>query len=124
MEQSAMAVEKEPVLILITGIMAAGKSTVAHALAQHFKRGVHIEADTLQRMIVAGGQWADEVGPPEGEAAEQLHLRLKHMCMLGRSFFANGFSVVFDDIIMGERWQQFQAEMVGLPINVVVLTPC
>lgn len=34
-------------IILITGIQAAGKSTVAQLLAQRFERGVHVEGDVL-----------------------------------------------------------------------------
>ena len=30
----------QPTLIVVTGIMAAGKSTIAHLLAQRFERGV------------------------------------------------------------------------------------
>jgi hypothetical protein len=104
-------------LLVVTGIMAAGKSTIARLLAGHFQRGVHVEADTLQRMIVSGGVWADHPGEPAGEAARQLRLRLRHLCLLGRSFFAAGFSVVLDDIIMGERWCELQEELNGLPLT-------
>ncbi|MBV9227672.1 MAG: zeta toxin family protein [Chloroflexi bacterium] len=117
------ASDHEPVLIVVTGIMAAGKSTIARLLAQRFARGVHIEADTLQQMIVSGGVWVSQPGEPEGEAAQQLRLRLKHMCLLGRSFFEAGFTVVLDDIILGERWQHLQEELHDLPFSLVVLAP-
>ena len=117
------ASDHEPVLIVVTGIMAAGKSTIARLLAQRFARGVHIEADTLQQMIVSGGVWVGQPGEPEGEAAQQLRLRLKHMCLLGRSFFEAGFTVVLDDIILGERWQHLQEELHDLPFSLVVLAP-
>ncbi|WP_201363698.1 zeta toxin family protein [Dictyobacter formicarum] len=68
----------QPSIIVVTGIMAAGKSTIAHLLAQRFARGVHIEADVLQRMIVSGGAWISQPGEPAGEVARQLRLRLKH----------------------------------------------
>jgi predicted kinase len=116
-----------PCIIVVTGIMAAGKSTVARLLAQHFERGVHIEADALQRMIVSGGVWVGQSGKspgePRGEAEKQLRLRLKNMCLLGRSFYEAGFSVVLDDIIVGERWQHLQQELQGLPFALVVLAP-
>jgi predicted kinase len=115
--------EHSPCIIVVTGIMAAGKSTVSRLLAQKFERGVHIEADALQRMIVAGGVWVGQPGEPRGEAATQLHLRLKNMCLLGRSFYESGFTVVLDDIIIGERWQHLQQELQGLPFSLVVLAP-
>ena len=110
-------------IVAVTGIQAAGKSTVARRLAGRFTRGVHIEADALQRMIVAGGVWVEEPGEPVGEAAWQLRLRLKHMCLLAASFYEAGFSVVLDDIIMGERWEQLREDLAGYPLSLVVLAP-
>ena len=113
----------QPALIMVTGIMAAGKSTIARLLAQRFARGVHIEADVLQQMIVSGGVWVSQPGELDGEAAQQLRLRLKNMCLLGRSFFEAGFTVVLDDIIVGGRWRHLQEELHGLPFSLVVLAP-
>jgi predicted kinase len=113
----------EPTIIVVTGIQAAGKTTVARLLAGQFTRGVHVEADTLQRMIVSGGEWVGEPGPPTSEAARQLRLRLRNMCLLGKSFFDHGFSVVLDDIIIGERWDHLQEELQGYPFSLVVLAP-
>jgi chloramphenicol 3-O-phosphotransferase len=110
-------------IVAVTGIQASGKSTVARLLAQRFARGVHIEADVLQRMIVSGAAWAGEPGPPSGEAERQLRLRLKHMCLLGGSFFDAGFTVVLDDIIIGGRWEQLQEELQGRPCSLVVPAP-
>ena len=115
--------EHHPTLIVVTGIMASGKSTIARLLAQRYSRGVYIDADTLQHMIVSGGEWVNEPGEPSGEAALQLRLRLKNMCLLGRSFFESGFTVVLDDIIIGERWQHLQEELHNLPFTLVVLAP-
>lgn len=116
---------QQQTIIVVTGVMAAGKSTIARLLAQQFARGVHIEADVLQHMIVSGGQWAgdSEAGEPEDETARQLRLRLKNMCQLGISFFEAGFTVVLDDIILGERWQHLQHDLDGYPFLLVVLAP-
>lgn len=122
-ENSRSLSDHKPTLIVVTGIMAAGKSTIACLLAQHFARGVHIEADVLQRMIVSGGVQVSQPGEPDGEAAQQLGLRLKNLCLIGRSFFEAGFTVVLDDIIMGERWQHLQEELHDLPFSLVVLAP-
>jgi predicted kinase len=113
----------EPAIIVVTGIQAAGKSTVARLLAGLFERGVHVEADALQRMIVSGGEWVGEPGPPSAEAGRQLRLRLRNMCLLGKSFYDHGFSVVLDDIIIGERWDHLREELEGYPFSLVVLAP-
>jgi predicted kinase len=112
-----------PTIIVVTGIQAAGKSTVARLLAQRFPRGAHVEADVLHHMIVSGGAWIREPGEPEGEVARQLRLRLKNMCLLGRSFYAAGFTAVLDDIILGDRWRHLQEELRGVPFSLVVLAP-
>lgn len=110
-------------IIVVTGIQAAGKSTVARLLAQRFTRGVHVEADTLQHMIVSGSEGVQEPGRPTGEAARQYHLRLRHMCLLGRSFAEAGFTAVLDDIILGEGWRSVQAHLHGVPYVLIVLAP-
>lgn len=112
-----------PDIIVITGIQAAGKSTVARLLAQRFERGVHIEADALQQMIVAGGEWASEPGVMTAGAERQLRLRLRNSCLLAKSFFEAGFTVVIDDIIIGERWEHLKSDLDGLPFELIVLTP-
>jgi predicted kinase len=113
----------KPVIIVLTGVQAAGKSTVGTLLAQQFERGVHIEADVLQQMIVSGAKWAKEPGEPSDEPNRQLRLRLKNMCLLAKSFYDAGFNVVLNDIIMGERWQHLQEELADTPFNLVVLAP-
>jgi len=35
-------------IYVITGIMAAGKSTVAQMLAEHFEKGVHVRGDVYR----------------------------------------------------------------------------
>jgi len=96
---------------------------VARLLAEQWTHGVHIEADVLHSMIVSGGVWVQEPGEIAGEAAEQLRLRLKHMCLLGKSFYDAGFSVVLDDIIVGERWEHVEHDLAGVPLSLVVLAP-
>ena len=113
----------KPTMIVITGAMAAGKSTVARLLARRFTRGVHIEADMLHNLIVSGRVGVRDPGTPSGEAARQLALRLHQVCMLGRSFHDAGFAVVLDDIILGDRWEQLRGELRGIAFTLVVLAP-
>jgi predicted kinase len=110
-------------IFIVTGIQAAGKSTIACLLAQRFVRGVHVEADVLQHMIVSGRQGAGEPGPLTKDAARQYRLRLKHMCLLGKSFLEAGFTVVLDDILTGDNWPEVQAYLRGTAYTVIVLAP-
>ena len=50
----AMTAAKEPAIILITGIQAAGKSTVAQLLAEQLPRPAHVRGDLFRRMIING----------------------------------------------------------------------
>jgi cytidylate kinase len=62
-----------PAIIMITGIMASGKSTVAQRLAERFPRSVHLRGDVFRRMIVHG---SIDMEPEFSQAAyDQLLLR-------------------------------------------------
>jgi len=111
-----------PTIFLLTGIPGAGKTTVARALAERFERGVHIEADALQRMVVSGGEWPKPPGP-SGEAGRQLRLRYRNAALLARSFCEHGFTAVIDDVAIGERLQDYRADLDGVPSYLVVLAP-
>jgi chloramphenicol 3-O-phosphotransferase len=113
----------EPKIIAITGIQAAGKSTVARLLAQRFERGVHIEADVLNQMIVTGRVLPEEPGVMPPEAERQLRLRLHNACLLAKSFLDAGFTPIIDDIIVGERYDELKSELVGVRLDLVVLAP-
>jgi chloramphenicol 3-O-phosphotransferase len=113
----------DPKIIVITGIQAAGKSTVARLLAQRFVRGVHIEADVLYEMIVSGRVLPEEPGVMPPEAERQLRLRLRNACLLARSFHQAGFSVVIDEIIIGERYGHLKEDLAGLRFDLVALAP-
>ena len=65
----------EHVVVLITGISASGKSTVAERLAARFVRGVHVRGDAFRRMVVAGR--AEMAPEPSPDALAQLHLRYR-----------------------------------------------
>jgi uridine kinase len=41
-------------IILITGIQAAGKSTIAQMLAERLPRSVHVRGDLFRRMVING----------------------------------------------------------------------
>lgn len=111
----------EQAVVLITGIQAAGKSTVAQALAERLPRSVHVRGDVFRRMVVNGR--ADMTPAPSAEAVRQLRLRHRLAAAACDEYFAEGFSVVLQDVILGEHL----TEVVGLirrrPLLVVVLAP-
>lgn len=75
-------------------------------------------------MLVSGSVGVQDQGDETyGDAAVQLRLRLKNMCLLGRSFFEAGFIIILDDIIIGDRWQHLQEDLEGVPFSLVVLAP-
>ena len=61
-------------IVLVTGIQAVGKSTIAQALAERLERSVHVRGDTFRRMVVNG---REEMGSaaPSPEAVRQLDER-------------------------------------------------
>jgi chloramphenicol 3-O-phosphotransferase len=103
-------------------MQGAGKSTVADLLARRFERSARVNADALQRLIVAGGRWPEQRAM-SAEAARQLRLRLKHACLLATSFVDAGFTAVIDDIVIGERLDELLAELAGRRFVFVMLTP-
>ena len=61
---------------LITGILGAGKSTIAREIARRLPKSAYIEVDLLRRMVVSG-----RVGPgqePLDESDAQLVLGAHH----------------------------------------------
>ena len=108
-------------VILITGIMAAGKSTVAQALAERLPRSVHLRGDVFRRMIVNGRA---EVRPgADEEATEQLRLRYRLAAAAADLYCAAGFTVVYQDTILGPMLGEVVQLLQGWPLRVVVLCP-
>jgi predicted kinase len=108
-------------IILITGIMAAGKSTVAQRLAERLPRSVHLRGDIFRRMIVNGRV---EVGPDLAqEAIDQLQLRYRLATTTAGLYYAAGFTVVYQDIIIGPDLATVAAQLQPWPLQIVVLCP-
>ena len=86
-------------LFVITGIMAAGKSTVAQHLAERFHRSVHLRGDVFRRMIVRGQATMGFILSPEAEA--QLDLRYRIAASVAHQYLDANYTVIYQDIIIG-----------------------
>lgn len=108
-------------IILITGIQAAGKSTVAQMLAERLPRSVHLRGDLFRRAIVNGR--ADMTPEPSQEALRQLHLRHQLTAAACDTYFAEGFTVIAQDVILGEHLTDMVQMIQQQPLLLVVLAP-
>ncbi len=108
-------------VLVVSGIPGAGKTTLCSLLARRFERGVHIQADVLQRFIVSGGLWPD--GEPADEATRQLRLRGRNVALLADSFFEAGFTPLIDDVVIGRRLDELRSDLRARPLFFALLLP-
>lgn len=108
-------------LFVITGAMAAGKTTVAKALVKRFPHSALVGGDVFRRMIVNG---AAVMGPTlDSEARAQLTLRQQIATDAVRRYFDAGFTVVYQDILIGHDLVAAVERVRDLDPRVVVLAP-
>ncbi|MEU4804621.1 AAA family ATPase [Actinosynnema sp. NPDC023587] len=116
-----MADTGERAVVLVTGIQAAGKSTVAQLLAESLPRSAHVRGDVYRRMVVGG---REEMGPdPSGEALRQLRLRHDLAAATADGYFEAGFTAVVQDVVLGEFLPYLVDRIRNRPLLVVVLAP-
>jgi predicted kinase len=113
--------EQPRAVYLITGPMAAGKSTVAGLLASRFARGVHIEGDVFRRSIVSGR--VEMTPEPTADALAQLRLRYRLGAAAADAYCAAGFAVALEDVVVGQLLDEYRAMIRSDPCHVIVLAP-
>lgn len=111
-----------PQIVVVTGGMAAGKSTVAQALAERLPKSVHLRGDIFRKMVVGG---REEMSPDASpEAFRQLELRYDLACHVASEYAAAGFHVVYQDVILGEYLTRVVDRLKSRSsVGVVVLDP-
>ena len=108
-------------IFLISGPSGAGKSTVAPLLAGRFSRGAYVDGDFFRRSIISGRH---EMTPDASPAAlEQLRLRYRLATTAADTYFADGYTVVLEDVIAGPMLPECVALIRARPLHVVVLMP-
>jgi predicted kinase len=111
----------DPELWIVTGISAAGKSTIAQALAERLDPSAHVRGDVFRRFLVNG---ALEIGPGAApEALDQLRLRYRLAVHTAEALVGEGFSVVLQDVIVGPILGEVLDLVTVRPIHLVVLAP-
>lgn len=110
-----------PCVVLITGIQAAGKSTVAQLLAERLPRSVHLRGDAFRTMIVNGR--APITSDMLPDAVRQLRLRYRLAAQAADTYVAAGFTVVVQDVVVGDLLGEWPALVRSRPFLVGVLAP-
>jgi chloramphenicol 3-O-phosphotransferase len=113
--------EAGPAVVLVTGIQAAGKSTIAQALAERLPRSVHVRGDVFRRMVVSGR--AEMTPEPSTEAVRQLRLRYRLAAQVSDAYYDEGFTVIIQDVILGDHLADMTTMIRSRPLLVVVLAP-
>lgn len=96
-------------IVFLTGIMAAGKSTVGQILSERLNRSVHLRGDLFRKLIVKGR--ADMSGNPSEEAMRQLELRYELGASTALRYAEEGFAVVYQDIVLGDHLAQLASRL-------------
>jgi len=106
---------------VISGVPAAGKSTVARLLAERFDRGVRVPGDAIRAMTVSGRV---DMRPDAGaEALRQLTLRYAGALSVASVYLNGGFDVVVEDVIIGPVLRDFLGLVPVPEFHLVFLDP-
>ncbi|MGW3122133.1 AAA family ATPase [Streptomyces sp. NPDC001107] len=108
-------------VVVITGVMASGKSTVAQALAERLPRAAHVRGDLFRRMIVSGRE--EYVPGADGEGETQLRLRYRLSAATADAYAEAGFTAVVQDVVLGQELTSYVGLVRTRPLYVVVLAP-
>lgn len=108
-------------IFMITGAMAAGKTSVAQSLANRLDPSVHLRGDVFRRMIVSGAK--DMSSESDVEAMRQLRLRYQAASETAKIYSSAGFNVVYQDVVIGPVLNEAVQMYKGLPLHVIVLCP-
>ena len=110
-------------VVLVTGMQAAGKSTVAPLLASRLgPPAATIDGDVFFHGVAAGavGMTPD----PHPEAVRQLQLRYDASALVARHYVEAGFDFVCSDIILGDHVTRWLDSFAGVAeAHLVVLDP-
>ncbi len=108
-------------VVVLTGAMAAGKSSVAQILSAQLSPSVHLRGDSFRRAIVNGR--VDMGQEPATEALRQLELRYQLTVQCAKTYQAAGFWVIHQDVILGDSLDQVMRWYGRTQVQLFVLNP-
>jgi chloramphenicol 3-O-phosphotransferase len=113
-----------PEVLILSGPPAAGKSSVALALAERYDRVAHVQVDVLRHFVTPTG-YVSPSGPPEAWQRQQ-RLATRNACSLAGNFLEQRFAVIVDDVVVtAEELAAYLDGLrgVGAPVHFVRLLP-
>jgi predicted kinase len=111
-----------PSCVLVSGMPAAGKSTVSGLAARMIPRAARVKADDVNELILSGRVW--RLGAPADEAGRQAELCDRNLCCLANNFVDSGFTVLIDQLVTDPGELAFLAGLLApRPVLLVTLAP-
>jgi predicted kinase len=118
----AMTIGEPPTCVLVSGMPAAGKSTVTGLAARLLPRAARIKADDVNELIHSGRVW--RLGAPTDEAERQAELCDRNLCCLANNLVDSGFTVLIDHLVTNQGELAFLAGLLApRPVLLVTLAP-
>jgi dephospho-CoA kinase len=106
-------------LLILSGHVGAGKSTISMLYAKQKPKCVRIETDDLRQMVISPHK-----APWEGEEGlQQLRLGVRNACLLAKQFIEAGYDVVIADFVTDETQPIYKDLLSKYSPHIVRLSP-